>query len=103
VSETRPPSNPLTTATSASHSLHVQGAYRWLRRVWLQTGYAAGVEDFENFSSDRLGDFHANTVSAGFRIDLPTLTGIVGNYERQWRTGPNMNMNRFSLSLQQRF
>jgi tetratricopeptide (TPR) repeat protein len=101
VSETRPPSNPLTTTTSAGHSLHVQGAYRWLRRVWLQTGYAAGVEDFENFSSDRLGDFQANTVSAGFRIDLPTLTGIVGNYERQWRTGPNMN--RFSLSLQQRF
>ena len=101
VSETRPESNPLTTETTAGHSLHLQGAYRWLPRIWLQTGYAAGVEDFENLSSDRLGDFHANTVSAGFRIDLPTLTGVVGNYERQWRTGPDMN--RFSLSLQQRF
>jgi tetratricopeptide (TPR) repeat protein len=86
---------------SAGHSLHLQGAYRLRPRVWLQAGYAAGVEDFENFSSDRIGDFRANTVSGGVRIDLPTLTAIVGNYERQWRTGPNMN--RFSLSLQQRF
>jgi tetratricopeptide (TPR) repeat protein len=89
------------TGTSGGHSLHLQGAYRVRPRVWVQAGYAAGVEDFENFSSDRIGDFRANTLSGGFRIDLPTLTAIVGNYERQWRTGPNMN--RFSLSLQQRF
>jgi YaiO family outer membrane protein len=83
------------------HSLHLQGAYRFRPRIWFQGGYAAGVEDFENYSIDRIGDFQANTVSAGFRIDFPTLTGLVGNYERQWRSGPNMN--RFSLSLQQRF
>jgi Flp pilus assembly protein TadD len=101
LSEARPASNLSTTATSIGHSLHLQGAYRFRPRVWLQAGYAAGVEDFENFSSDRLGDFRANTLSGGVRIDLPTLTAIVGNYERQWRTGPDMN--RFSLSLQQRF
>jgi hypothetical protein len=89
------------TQTTASHSLQVQGAYRLASRLWLQTGYAAGVEDFENFSIDRVGDFRANTVSGGLRLDLPTLTSIVGNYERQWRAGANMN--RFSLSLQQRF
>jgi len=89
------------TGTQGSHSLHLQGAYLLRPRVWLQAGYAAGVEDFENYSIDRVGDFRANTASGGFRIDLPTLTGIVGNYERQWRTGANMN--RFSLSLQQRF
>ena len=89
------------TQTTASHSLHLQGAYRLRPRVWLQTGYAAGVEDFEHFSIDRVGDFHANTLSGGLRLDLPTLTAIVGNYERQWRTGANMN--RVSLSLQQRF
>jgi Flp pilus assembly protein TadD len=101
LSETRPVSNPLVTQTTASHNLHVQGAYRLASRVWLQTGYAAGVEDFENFSIDRVGDFRANTVSGGLRLDLPTLTSVVGNYERQWRAGANMN--RFSLSLQQRF
>jgi len=101
VSESRPASNLFATETSIGHSLHLQGAYRRRPRLWLQAGYAAGVEDFENFSSDRIGDFRANTLSGGVRIDLPTLTAIVGNYERQWRTGPNMN--RFSLSLQQRF
>ena len=88
-------------SVSSGHSLHLQGAYRVRPRVWAQLGYAAGVEDFENFSIDRIGDFRANTAAAGFRIDLPTLTGIVGNYERQWRSGDDMN--RFSLSLQQRF
>jgi YaiO family outer membrane protein len=87
---------------SAGQSLHLQGAYRLRPRVWLQTGYAAGVEDFENFSIDRIGDFRANTLSAGVRIDFPTLTGLVANYERQWRS-VNADMSRFSLSLQQRF
>ena len=72
-----------------------------VRACGCRPGYAAGVEDFENFSIDRVGDFRANTLSGGFRIDLPTLTAVVGNYERQWRTGADMN--RFSLSLQQRF
>jgi tetratricopeptide (TPR) repeat protein len=101
ISESRPASDPLTTDVATSHSLQLQGAYRLRRRVWVQGGYAAGVEDFENYSIDRIGDFRANTLSGGFRIDLPTLTGVVGNYERQWRTGADMN--RFSLSLQQRF
>jgi YaiO family outer membrane protein len=86
---------------SAGHSLHLQGAYRVRPRLWAQLGYAAGVEDFENYSIDRIGDFRANTVAAGVRIDFPTLTGLVGNFERQWRSG--VDMNRFSLSLQQRF
>jgi tetratricopeptide (TPR) repeat protein len=101
ISESRPASDPLTTDVATSHSLQLQGAYRLRRRVWVQGGYAAGVEDFENYSIDRIGDFRANTLSGGFRIDLPTLTGVVGNYERQWRT--SADMNRFSLSLQQRF
>jgi Flp pilus assembly protein TadD len=90
------------TGTQGNHSLQAQGAYRLRSRVWLQGGYAAGVEDFENFSIDRVGDFRANTLSGGLRIDFPTLTGLVASYERQWRTG-FADMSRFSLSLQQRF
>jgi len=88
--------------TTSSHSLQLQAARRLRPRVWLQGGYAAGVEDFENFSIDRVGDFRANTLSGGFRIDFPTLTGLVATYERQWRSG-YADMSRFSLSLQQRF
>ena len=87
--------------TDVGHSFHAQGGYRLWPRIWLLAGYAAGVEDFESYSIDKIGDFRANTASGGFRIELPTLTGIVGNYEHQWRT--NSNMDRFSLSLQQRF
>lgn len=88
--------------SETGHSLQLLGAYRLWPRIWLQGGYAAGVEDFENFSIDRIGDFRANTISGGFRIDLPTMTAVVGNYERQWRAG-EADMNRFSVSLQQRF
>lgn len=84
------------------HSAHIRGAYRLYQRLWIQAGYAAGVDDFENFSIDRIGDFRANAVSGGVRIDLPTLTTVVGSYEHQWRTG-NVTMGRVTVSLQQRF
>ena len=87
---------------ATSHSAHLTGAYRLRSRLWLQAGYAAGVEDFEIFSIDRIGDFRANTLSGGLRIDLPTLTSIVANYEKQWRRGP-VDMSRVALALQQRF
>lgn len=89
-------------AAEAGHSAHLRGEYRLRNRVWLQAGYAAGVEDFENFSIDRIGDFRANALSGGTRFDLPTLTSILAGYERQWRSG-SVSMGRVTLSLQQRF
>ena len=94
-------SNPSASAENG-HSAHLRGEYRLRNRVWLHAGYAAGVEDFENFSIDRIGDFRANAVSGGIRVDLPTLTSILGGYEHQWRSG-SVNMGRVTLSLQQRF
>ncbi|OFW01402.1 MAG: hypothetical protein A3I61_18210 [Acidobacteria bacterium RIFCSPLOWO2_02_FULL_68_18] len=90
------------TSYEIGHTAHVRAAYRLHRRLWLQTGYAAGVEDFDNFSSDRIGDFRASTVSGGFRLDLPTLTTVVGGYEHQWRRR-NIDMGRMTVGLQQRF
>ena len=87
---------------ASGNSAHLRGSYRLYRRVWIDAGYAAGVEDFENFSVDRIGDFRANTVAGGVRIDLPTLTSVVGNYERQWRTG-GVELGRVTVSLRQRF
>lgn len=87
---------------ATGHSAHIRGAYRLYPRVWLHTGYAAGVEDFDNFSIDRIGDFRANTVAGGVRIELPTLTSVIGNYEHQWRSG-DIDMGRVTVSLQQRF
>lgn len=84
------------------HSAHVRGAYRWYPRLWVTAAYAAGVEDFEHFSIDRIGDFRANTGSFGARYELPTLTSIVGLYEHQWRKG-GLEMGRVTVSLAQRF
>jgi YaiO family outer membrane protein len=84
------------------HTAQLRGTYRFYRRLSLQVGYAAGVEDFETFSIDRIGDFRANTVSAGVRLDLPTLTAVVAGYERQWRRG-NIDMGRVTVGIQHRF
>ena len=89
-------------ALEVGQSAHLRGAYRLYSRMWVHTGYAAGVEDFENFSIDRIGNFHANTVLGGVRFDLPTLTTVIGNYEHLWRSG-NVDMGRVTVSLQQRF
>ena len=89
-------------AATIGHSAHLRGTYRLWPRVVALAGYAAGVEDFENFSIDRIGDFRANTVSGGARLDLPTLTSVIGVYERQWRRG-NVDMARVTVSIQQRF
>lgn len=85
-----------------SHSTYARGAFRTHPRLWLLAGYAAGVEDWTQFSIDRIGDFDADTVSVGLRLDLPSLTSITGGYERQWRPG-DITMGRITISLAQRF
>jgi tetratricopeptide (TPR) repeat protein len=84
------------------NTAHVTAAYRLFPRISLQGGYAAGVDDFESFTIDRTGDFRANAVSAGVRIDLATLTTVVGAYEHQSRSG-DVNLARVIFSLAQRF
>jgi len=89
-------------SVEAGHSAQLEGAFLVYPRVSIQAGYAAGVEDFENFSIDRGGDFRANTVSGGLRVDLPTLTALVGRYEYQWQRG-SRNMGRVTVSFLQSF
>ena len=89
-------------AKDLGHSAHVTADYRLHYRLWIRGGYAAGVESFDTFSIDRIGDFRANTISGGVRIPLPTLTTILGTYERQWRE-QDATMGRFTVSLQQGF
>jgi len=88
--------------TDFGQSAQLRGDYRIARRVWLLSGYSAGVEDFENFSIDRIGDFRANTLLGGIRVEFPTLTSLVGSYEHQWRD-ENVTMGRVTVGLQQRF
>jgi len=89
-------------ASEAGHSIHVRAAYQFRPRISVLAAYAAGVEDFENFSIDRIGDFRANTLSGGLRIDLPTLTALIASYERQWQSR-NPDMGRVSVFFLQSF
>ncbi len=84
------------------HTVNLSSTY-WLHpRVAFTLGYAHGVENFENFSIDRIGAFDANTGSAGVRIDLQTLTSLLAAYDNQWRSG-GVEMRRLTLSITQRF
>ena len=86
----------------SGHSAHVRAAYLIHPRISVLAAYAAGVEDFENFSIDRIGNFRANTLSGGLRVDLPTLTALIANYERQWQSR-NPDMGRVSVFFLQSF
>jgi YaiO family outer membrane protein len=84
------------------HSGSLDGAYRLQPRLWLNLGYAYGVEDFDTLSPDRLGRFKAHTVRGGFRVDLASLTSVEATYEHQWRPG-DAKMNRISGVVTQAF
>ena len=93
---------PVFTTTSMGNTAQVNGSYQLFPRVWVNLGYARGVEDFEHFSIDRIGMFRANTGSGGIRVELPSLTSLVGTYERQQRED-DTSMQRFTLGFAQRF
>ena len=84
------------------NTLHLRAAHEIRPRVWLHGAYMRGVENFENFSSDRIGAFQANTGTAAVQILLPTLTSIVGGYEYQRRAN-GVTMGRFNIGLVQSF
>lgn len=93
---------PALSGMQENHSVALRAAHRLVPRVWVNGGYAHGTENFERLSPDRVGDFDANTVSGGLRIDLPSLTSVLGLYEHQWRPR-SIRMHRVSLSLVQTF
>ena len=93
---------PTAASVKTGHSAHLRGAYRVYSWLSIQAGYAAGVEDFENVSIDRIGIFRANTASGGLRIYLPTMTAVVAQYEHQWQRR-NRNLGRVTVSLLQNF
>jgi YaiO family outer membrane protein len=84
------------------HTFDVRVARELRPRIWARGGYVRGVEDFENFSIDRVGEFRANTATAALQILLPSLTSIVGRYDYQWRPD-DVRMGRASIALIQAF
>ena len=93
------------TATASGirgHTLDLRAAHEIAPRVWARGGYVRGVENFENFSIDRIGAFRANTANAAVQILLPSLTSIIGSYDYQWRQN-GVRMGRINVALVQAF
>lgn len=96
-----------TTDTAAStavegHTLDLRTAHEIAPRIWVRGGYIRGVENFDQFSIDHVGDFRANTANGGVQLLFPSLTSIVGSYDYQWRTN-NVRMGRVNVALVQAF
>jgi Tfp pilus assembly protein PilF len=85
-----------------SHTFDLRVARELTRRIWARGGYVRGIDDFENFSVDRAGEFRANTAVGTLQILLPSLTSIVGSYDYQWRAD-DVRMGRASIALVQAF
>jgi len=84
------------------HSLQLRAAHEIRPRIWVHGRYTRGVENFDNFSVDNIGAFHAHTGTAAVEFVLPTLTSIVGGYDYQHRDN-GVTMGRINVSLVQSF
>jgi Tfp pilus assembly protein PilF len=84
------------------HSLQLRAAHEIRPRIWVHGRYTRGVENFDNFSVDYIGAFHAHTGTAAVEFVLPTLTSIVGGYDYQHRDA-GVTMGRINVSLVQSF
>jgi len=71
--------------------------------VALDLRWGLGVDSFENFSIDQIGDFRAKTVTVGGRVQSPRLMSVAAAYQRQWRDDSIGDLNRFIMALAQRF
>jgi hypothetical protein len=93
------------TATSTaveSHTLDLRAAHEIAPRIWVRGGYIRGIENFDQFSIDHIGDFRANTATAAIQFLFPSLTSIVAGYDYQWRHN-DVRMGRVNVSLVQGF
>jgi len=89
-----------TAESSGDHSVLLRQTWQGWRRAAVQAGYAYGIESFEDLTADRLGSLGTTTVSAGFRIDVPSLTRITTTWEHQWRSN-DTRVDRVTVSVVQ--
>ncbi len=87
---------------SGDHSALARLTLRGWRRLWLNGGYAYGIESFEDLTRDRIGTLDAHTATGGLRVNLRSLTLVSTTWEHQWR--PNRAaLDRVTLTLAQFF
>jgi hypothetical protein len=85
-----------------SHTLDLRAAHQIARRVWLRGDYIRGIENFDQFSIDHIGEFRARTAGGGIEFRFPSLTSLIANYDHQWRDN-GVHMHRLNIYLAQAF
>ena len=85
-----------------NNTLDVRIARELTPRIWARGAFVRGVDNFENFTIEEAGEFHAKTAGAALQILLPSLTSIVGSYDYQWRKD-DLRMGRARIALVQAF
>ena len=84
------------------HTVDLSAAHEVRPRVWLHGDYIRGVENFDQFSIDHIGDFRAHTARGAVEFLFPSLTSLVASYEYQWRQN-GVHMGRVNIALVQAF
>ena len=91
------------TATGVrNNTFDVRVARELTPRIWARGAVVRGVDNFDNFTIDEAGAFHAKTAGAALQILLPSLTSIVGSYDYQWRKN-DIRMGRARIAIVQAF
>jgi YaiO family outer membrane protein len=96
------------TTTISEHpaALHHSALARLRRnvhpRVWLDLGYSRGYESIDTLSTDQLGSFRADTVSAGILCHLNGLNSIATSVEYQ-RQSDARTLVRLTAAVTRRF
>jgi hypothetical protein len=89
-----------TSESAGDHSGMIATTWQGWRRVALLATYAYGIESFEDLTVNRLGSLGANTLAAGLRIDVPSLTRISLTWEHQRRSN-DTTIDRFTVGVVQ--
>lgn len=84
------------------NSSDIRAGFRIHPRLWLEAGYAHGIENFDRVTIDRLGPFRADTVGGTARFDFRSLTSVAATYEYQHVEG-GLKMGRVTVRLMQSF
>jgi len=85
-----------------NNTFDVRIARELMPRIWARGAFVRGVDNFDNFTIDEAGEFHAKTAGAALQILLPSLTSIVGSYDYQWRKD-DIRMGRARIAIVQAF
>jgi YaiO family outer membrane protein len=84
-------------------SLNLSATSRVRPHVRVTGGYARGFESLSIVTAERLSQTDANVLFGNVSVDVRPMTTIRGIFEHEWRSEPDVRVQRLIVSLMQRF